>query len=142
MNKEQLQQELMQAVDGLLVHSEIDAPFEFVYLELRPGKGLEASDVAEYAGKPSGMKVDVVELEEFLQKNKSIVSDARESTPGGEAGRRRLAEALRHHLEGVKVYCMTQIGTEVYMLGKAGEGHFAGLRTMMVQDEATIDEKE
>ncbi|TPE43376.1 nuclease A inhibitor family protein [Pontibacter mangrovi] len=142
MNKEQLKQELMQAVDGLLVHTEIDAPFEFVYLPLEENRELKPDDVAEHAGKPSGMKVQVQELESFLQSIKCIDSDVRKSTPEGERVDKRLTSALQRHLQHIKVYSMTQIGTEVYILGKADDGNYAGLRTMMIQDEATIKEQE
>ncbi|OKL41495.1 nuclease A inhibitor family protein [Pontibacter flavimaris] len=141
MNKEQLQKELMQAVDGLLMQSEIEAPFEFVYLEQPQGRQLRPEDVVEHAGKPSGMAVKVHTLEEFLSQMQGVDSDVRKSTPDGQAAYRRLTETLLRLLQDVKVYSITQIGTEAYILGKAEDGNYAGLRTMFIQDEASIKEE-
>ncbi|WP_347157026.1 nuclease A inhibitor family protein [Pontibacter chitinilyticus] len=136
--KEQLQQELMQSVDGLLMHSEIEAPFEFVYIRLRPDQSYGPEAVAEWAGKPSGMKVQTKELEQFMQEMKGLSTDARWNNSA--VGYQLLTDKLHALLENVKVYCITQIGTEVYMLGKAEDGSFCGLRTMVIHDEATIAE--
>ncbi|MCX2739311.1 nuclease A inhibitor family protein [Pontibacter anaerobius] len=142
MNKEQIQKELMQAVDGLLMQSEIEAPFEFVYLELPGDKQLTPDDVVEHAGKPSGMAVKVQELDEFMQQVQGVDSDVREETPDGKAAFRHLTSTLKRLLQNVKVYSISQIGTEVYILGRAEKGKYAGLRTMVIQDEATIKEQE
>lgn len=138
MNKEQLQQELMQAADGLLMDSEIKAPFEFVYLELPQQEQLRPEDVAEHAGKPAGTAVEVQELDDFLRQMQGVSSDARNSTPEGAAARQQLTDTLQRLLQDVKVYCIHQIGTDAYLLGRAEDGNYAGLRTMVIEDEATI----
>lgn len=141
MDKAQLQRELMQAVDGLLLQSEIEAPMEFVYLEVPQGRQLSPQDVVEHAGKPSGMAVKVQELEEFLRQLRGVDSDVRHQTPVGEAAYQHLVSTLRRLLQDLKVYSITQIGTESYILGRAEDGNYAGLRTMVIQDEATIEEE-
>lgn len=88
------------------------------------------------------MKVEIKGLEEFLHQFKSINSDERQSTPEGKEAHHKLTTVLNQHLQDIKVYCITQIGTEVYILGRAQDGNYAGLRTMVVQDEATIEEGE
>ncbi len=132
----------MQAVDGLLMKSEIESPFEFVYLELPEGQQLKPEDVVEHAGKPSGMAVKIKTLEDFFSQVQGLESDAREATPEGKAAYQQLMAALKRLLQDVKVYCISQIGTEAYILGKAEEGNYAGLRTMVIQDEATVKEDE
>ena len=142
MNKSQIQQVLKQAVDGLLLQSEIESPFEFVYLEKPQDRPLKPEDVVEFAGKPAGMAVKVQELEDFMQQLQGVGSDARRTNPDGEAAYHHLMATLRNLLQDVKVYSITQIGTEAYILGKAEDGHYAGLRTMVIEGEATIEETE
>lgn len=132
----------MKAVDGLLMDSEIEAPFEFVYIELEKGKQLTPDDVVEHAGKPSGMDVKVQELDAFMRQVQGLDSDARKETPEGKAAYKLLEDTLKRHLQDIKVYGITQIGTEVYILGKAKDGNYAGLRTMVIQGEATIQEED
>ncbi|WP_276495955.1 nuclease A inhibitor family protein [Pontibacter litorisediminis] len=142
MNKAQLERELMQAVDGLLLQSEIEAPFEFVFVELPQGQQLKPDDVVEHAGKPSGMAVKIQTLEEFFSQLQGLGSDVRESTPEGKAAYQELTDTLQRLLQDIKVYSITQIGTEAYILGKADDSNYAGLRTMLIQDEATVKEEE
>ncbi|MBF9255579.1 hypothetical protein I2I11_19930 [Pontibacter sp. 172403-2] len=138
MSKEELQQELMSVAGGLLLKSEIEAPFEFVYYSLRPGQQFAPETVAEWAGKPAGMAVDTKNPEAFRNKIKGIVPVG--ATSGDTSSLyQQLAAKLNELLDDVQVYSITQIGTEVYMLGKTGTGAYAGLRTMAMIDEATID---
>ncbi|WP_242919155.1 nuclease A inhibitor family protein [Pontibacter liquoris] len=138
MNKEEIQNALARATDGLLMHSEIEAPFEVVFHSLRPGQQFGPEAVAEWAGKPSGMAVETKELEQFMDEMKGISTDARQE--GSMAYRyQKLVQTLHQLLRDVKVYCITQIGTEVFILGKTEAGDYAGLRTMVVHDQATIN---
>ncbi|PRY11999.1 nuclease A inhibitor-like protein [Pontibacter ummariensis] len=141
MDKTQLQKELMPVVDGLLMQSEIDAPFEFVYLEDTRGKQLNPGDVAVWAGKPAGMGVETKDLDAFMQEMQSVDSDARDKTKGKAEAYQQLTTTLRRLLQDIKVYCLTEIGTEAYILGKAETGDYAGLRTMVMHDQATVAKK-
>ena len=138
LSKEELQQELMSVADGLLLKSEIEAPFEFVYHSLRQGQQFGPETVVEWSGKPAGMAVETKELDKFLNETKGVVPVAPASgeTPNLN---QQLSGKLYELLQDVQVYCITQIGTEVYILGKTGQGDYAGLRTMAMIDEATID---
>ncbi len=140
MNKDTLKRELMQAADGLLLDSEIEAPFEFVYFALPAQQTLHPADVAQHAGKPAGTAVKVIELDAFLQQVQGITSDARTSTPHGQAARQQLTTTLHRLLQDVKVYCIAQMGTDAYLLGRTDEGHYAGFRTILIQGEATVDD--
>lgn len=139
MSKEQLQKELTQAADGILLRSEIEAPLEFVYLETEQGRPLTTEDVVEHAGKPSGMAVRTYDLEGFMQLLQGVTSDARK---GPDSATRQLFGTLQRLLQDVKVYTITQIGTEAYILGRAEDGTYAGYKSMVVVDEASIDEQE
>ena len=139
MSKEQLQMELTQAADGILLRSEIEAPLEFVYLETEQGRQLMPEDVVEHAGKPSGMDVKTYDLEEFLQRLQGIASDARK---GPDSATQQLFGTLQRLLQDVKVYTITQIGTEAYILGRAEDGTYAGYKSMVVLDEASIEEQD
>ncbi|PTX20186.1 nuclease A inhibitor-like protein [Pontibacter mucosus] len=139
MSKEELQKELMQAADGILLRSEIESPLEFVYLETEQGRQLTPEDVVEYAGKPSGMAVKAYDLEGFMQLLQGITSDARK---GPDSATRQLFGTLQRLLQDVKVYTITQIGTEAYILGRAEDGNYAGYKSMVVLDESSIEERD
>ncbi|MDX5423378.1 MAG: nuclease A inhibitor family protein [Hymenobacteraceae bacterium] len=138
MNKEQLEQELNQATDGLLMKSDIEAPFDFFYREMDEEQ-FSPELVAEWAGKPSGMTVETKSLDEFFRETKGVVSDTRGKTKGGDEGLQQIKDALSKLVQDVKVYCINQIGTEAFILGRTEDGNYAGLRTMVIEDESSVD---
>jgi len=140
MNKEELEKELNQATDGLLMQSDIEAPFDFFYRELQ-GQAFSPELVAEWAGKPAGMHVDTQSLDDFFSQMKGLGTDARNKAAGGQLSYQQLKDTLNRLLEDVNVYCISQIGTEVFLLGRTENGDYAGLRTMVMHNEASIDQE-
>ena len=67
MKTEELQKELMPVVDGLLMKSDVEAPFEWFHRELKPGQQFSPEAVTEWSGKASGMDVETRELDDFFQ---------------------------------------------------------------------------
>ncbi|RDV14003.1 sugar-non-specific nuclease inhibitor NuiA-like protein [Pontibacter diazotrophicus] len=139
MNKDQLEKELNQAVDGLLMKSEIEAPFEFFYRELEQGEQFSSEKVTEWTGEAAGMEVATKELDEFFNETGGIAADARNKGESNEQRTQMLKSRLNELLEDVKVYMITEIGTQVFILGKTEDGNYAGLRTMVVDDEASVE---
>ena len=139
MNKEQLEKELKQAVDGLLMKSDVEAPFEFFYRELKPGEQFSTKKVTEWTGEAVGMDVKTQGLDGFLEEMGGVSADARNKGENNENRSRMLKSRLNELLEDVKVYMITEIGTQVFILGKTEDGNYAGLRTMVVHDEASVD---
>lgn len=138
MTKEQLQQELMSVADRVLLKSEIEAPFEFSYYSLRPGEQFTPETVVEWAGKPAGMTVETKELDAFIDEMKGIVPDVRTADNQPKLYQ-QLTDKLHELLQDVQVYCITQVGTEVFILGKTGNGDYAGLKTMVIEGQSNID---
>ena len=139
MNKDQLEKELNQAVDGLLMKSDIEAPFEFFYRELENGEEFSPKKVTEWTGEATGMEVKTRELDEFFQEMGGISADIRNKGESNENRAQMLKSKLNELLEDVKVYMITEIGSQVFILGKTENGDYAGLRTMVVHDESSVD---
>lgn len=45
----------------------------------------------------------------------------------------KLAKVLEEHLDGVKVYKIGEVEKEVYIVGKTCDGHWAGVKTRVVE---------
>ncbi|MFD2999201.1 nuclease A inhibitor family protein [Pontibacter toksunensis] len=139
MEKDQLEKELNQAVDGLLLKSDIEAPFEFFYRELEQGEAFSPKKVTEWTGEATGMEVKTRELDEFFHEMGGISADIRNKGESNEKRYQMLKSKLNDLLEDVKVYMIHEIGSQVFILGKAENGDYAGLRTMVVHDESSVD---
>lgn len=139
MNKEQLEKELNQLVDGLLMKSEVEEPFEFFYREFEEGQEFTPQTITEWTGQAIGMDVKTRELDDFFQEMGGVGADMRNKGETNEKRYQMLKSGLNELLEDVKVYMITEIGTEVFILGKTENGDYAGLRTMIVHDESSVD---
>jgi histidine triad (HIT) family protein len=110
------------AAKGLRMPSETDAPFEaFAWDdagELTPAR------VLQLAGQPKGMAVEESSLDDLFA---TVPSEDRTKF-------QKLRQAIQEQLSGVKVY---KVGDEaerkVYIVGKAKDGHLAGLKTTVVE---------
>jgi hypothetical protein len=113
---------LKQASQGLLFPSETDAPLEPVAWE--GSAKLTKNKVLELAGAEAGTAVEQTTLDDLLR------TVPQEDKPKFDA----LRQALEGQLSGVKVY---KVGDEaerqVYVVGKAPDGRWAGLKTTVVE---------
>lgn len=139
MEKDQLEKELNQTVDGLLMKSDIEAPFEFFYRELEQGEEFSPKKVTEWTGEATGMDVQIRELDEFFEEMGGVSADIRNKGETDENRSQLLQSKLNELLEDVKVYMIKEIGLLVLIIGKAADGNYAGLRTMVVEDESSVD---
>ncbi|WP_161887602.1 nuclease A inhibitor family protein [Pontibacter russatus] len=132
MNLEQIETELKQAVNGLLMRSETDEPFEFFYDEEHDSTELNEETVRKLAGMPAQYPLLVVELDEFFR---SQVRPA-EETPDelARAERFRQLQAKLHELlPDVKVYRIGETRISVFILGTTAAGEITGLKTVLVE---------
>jgi hypothetical protein len=107
---------------GLRYISETDAGFEpFAW---KDGDSLTEGRLLQLAGEEPGTAVEPTSLDDFFR---AVPAEDRASF-------QKLAEALRAQLSGVKVY---KVGDEaerrVYIVGKARDGRWAGLKTTVVE---------
>jgi hypothetical protein len=113
---------LAKASKGLRYTSETDAPFEpFAW---KDGDELTEDRLLQLAGAEPGTAVEQTSLDEFFRLVPS------ENQPQFQ----KLAAALQSQLSGIKVY---KVGDEpemqVYVVGKAADGRWAGLKTTVVE---------
>ncbi len=122
MKKDVVLDALKRASQGLRYTSETDADLEpFAWAET--GKFSRAR-LLELAQAEKGTPVEETTLDDFFH---SVPSEDRPQF-------QKLAKVLREQLSGVKVY---KVGEEaekdVYILGKATDGRWAGLKTTVVE---------
>src|SRR5437764_14168565 len=113
---------LRKAAKGLVYTSETDAPLEPFAWE--NGGKLTKGRLLELAGAEKGTGVEQTTLDDFFQ---VVPSEDKEKFD-------QLAQVLKEQLSGVKVF---KVGDEpekqVYIVGKAADGRWAGLRTTVVE---------
>jgi histidine triad (HIT) family protein len=113
---------LKNAAKGLLMPSETDAPFEaFAWDdsgELTPDRLLKL------AGEPTGKAVEETSLDDLFA-----------TVPSEDKSRfQKLRQAIEEQLSGVKVYKVgDEAEREVYIVGKAKDRRWAGLKTTVVE---------
>jgi hypothetical protein len=113
---------LAQASQGLVYTSETDAGFKpFAW---KDGDRLTEERLLQLAGAEPGTAVEQTTLDAFFR---LVPSEDRPQF-------QKLAEALQAQLSGVQVY---KVGDEaekqVYIVGKAPDGRWAGLKTTVVE---------
>jgi hypothetical protein len=113
---------LKKAARGLRMPSETDAPFEaFAWGETGE---VTPDRLIQLAGQPKGTTVEANSLDDLF----STVPDEDKNKF------QKLQQAIQKQLSGVKVF---KVGDEaerqVYIVGKAGDGNWAGLKTTIVE---------
>jgi len=113
---------LAQASQGLVYTSETDAGFKpFAW---KDGDKLTEERLLQLAGAEPGTAVEQTTLDAFFR---AVPSEDRPQF-------QKLAAALQRQLSGVQVY---RVGDEaekqVYIVGKAPDGRWAGLKTTVVE---------
>lgn len=133
MDKNELEEELKKASEGLLMLSETDEAFEYYYHEKPEQEPFSADTVVEWDGKPAGTAIQVLSLEDFLHRMKNPHPQA-DATQKQNADKFRHLEAkLKELLKNVKVYKLSEISMPVYILGETEDGNYAGFKTLVVE---------
>ncbi|MEG4455900.1 nuclease A inhibitor family protein [Microcoleus sp. N9_A1] len=123
--------QLNQASKGLLFGSETDAPFEVIHWptqgELTPAKLLQLT------GHPPDASVEVVTVDEFFD-----AATAKEDWHDEEEQKtvqrfENLVSVLKQNLSQLQVYRVGSIEIDVYIVGVAQSGDWAGLSTQVVE---------
>ena len=120
--KDPVLEALKQASKGLSYTSETDAPLEpFAW---KGGDKLTDAQLLKLAGAEEGTAVEQTTLEDFF----------RTVPPEDKAKFDKLAKVLQEQLSGIKVYKVgDEAEREVYLVGKAKDGRWAGLKTTVVE---------
>ncbi|QCR21776.1 nuclease A inhibitor family protein [Pontibacter sp. SGAir0037] len=127
MKLEQLEIELKKAVDGLLMMSETDEPFEFYFDEQHNASQLNEETVRKLAGMPAGYPMEAVEVDYFFR---NMVKHEDEQ----QAKRfQHLLHLLQDNLQGVKAYRVGEQRITVLILGLTEDEIIAGLKTVLVE---------
>jgi histidine triad (HIT) family protein len=113
---------LKNAAKGLRMSSETDAPFEAFAWD--DSDELTPDRLLQLAGEPKGTSVEEISLDDLFA---TVPSEDKPKF-------QRLRQAIQEQLSGVKVY---KVGDEaerqVYIVGKAKDGRWAGLKTTVVE---------
>jgi hypothetical protein len=111
---------LWQASKGLMMPSESDAPFEVVALEGEP----TPLGLRKLARAPKDATVEETTLDNLFL-----------TVPSEDKGKfQKLRQVIATQLSGVKVYKVgDQAERQVFVVGKAGDGQWVGLRTAVVE---------
>lgn len=123
--------QLSSATQGLLFLSETDAPFEVIYWpaqgELTPTKLLQLTE------HPPDAPVELRTVDEFF-----AIATAEEDWHDEEEREtvqrfRQLVSILKQNLSQLQVYRVGSIEIDVYIVGVAQSGDWAGLSTQVVE---------
>jgi hypothetical protein len=114
---------LKKASKGLLFPSESDEPLE-PFLWKDAGDQLTQDRVRALAGVEEGASVEEMSLDDLFQ-----------TVPGEDRPPfQKLVDTLQEKLTGLKVYKVgDEPEKEVYLVGKTEDGHWAGLKTTVVE---------
>jgi hypothetical protein len=133
MDQTQLEEKLKNLVDGLLMLSETDAPFEYYILEDSKDLLLNKETVATIAGKTTGDEIETETLEHFFRNMVRLNPEDSDERKKEAARFKELQEQLQQQLQDVKVYRAGNTSITIYILGKTDNGDIAGLRTLIVE---------
>ena len=132
MHLEQIETELRQAVNGLLMRSETDEPFEFFYDEEHDGSELNEETVRKLAGMPAQYPMEVVGLDEFFRSQVRPSEETPDELTRAERFR-QLQAKLHELLPDAKAYRIGETRISVFILGTMEAGEVTGLKTVLVE---------
>lgn len=132
MNLKQIEDELKQAINGLLMRSETDEPFEFFYDEKNDSSELTEETVQKLAGMPAQYPMEVVELDDFFRSQVRPAEDTPEEVARAERFQ-QLQAKLHELLPDVKVYRIGETRITAFLLGTTPAGEITGLKTVLVE---------
>lgn len=122
-----IQDQLAAAADGLVYLSEGEAPFQPVHV---PGPAASAQEALRaFLKLPDGAAIETRTLDRFFA---HLTDRADPNDPGAQAlvpRYRHLMETLRTLIPDVAVYRVGTAEIACYLIGRADDGSFPGLRT-------------
>jgi hypothetical protein len=123
---------LREATRGLLYPSETDAPFEVVAWAGETGAPAPARLLA-LTGHKAGTPVEAVALEDFFGELTQEQDWHGEAEKADVRRYRQLREIIEKRLADAKVYRVGKTRVEIYILGRAPEGGWLGVKTAAVE---------
>jgi hypothetical protein len=123
-------QRIDEASAGLFYLSEGDYSLEVVYFNA--ATSLEDS-LQTLAGNGEKAPLRVVKLEQFFRNMTSIPPNASPEQQHTAQRFLHLQQVLKEELQEVTVYLLGEIEVDAFILGRTGEGSYAGLRTKVIQ---------
>ncbi|HUY89069.1 MAG TPA: nuclease A inhibitor family protein [Pirellulales bacterium] len=125
-------EELEHAAGGLLYLSETDEPFEAFHWQQEHGSP-SAARLRALAGQGPNVQVDETELSEFFDEltKKEDWFDEEEIQTAEKY--ERLLQTIQERLPGARVFWINGPEIEIYIVGAADEGGWAGVKTKAVE---------
>ncbi len=123
---------LENAVEGLEMPSETDAPFKVVFFEMPAESAITPAQIAKLAGAPEDAEVETHELAEFFDAaatEEEWMNDEEKATAKRFAS---LLETLKAQLKDIQVVVWGDAEKQVAIIGKCAGGA-AGVTTLVVE---------
>jgi hypothetical protein len=121
-------QALRAATDGLLYMSETDAPFELVHWHSSEPT-LTSVSLLKLIGKSYGVPVEEIGLDEFFQALMEDQDWHDEKAKRAVQQYRQLLVVLKQNLADLKVFKIGEVQIDIYLVGRATDGDWAGIKT-------------
>jgi hypothetical protein len=125
-------QALRAVANGLLYTSETDAPLELVRWP-RGESILTASDILALIGKDQDAPISEIGLEAFFR---DLIQDQDwhdEDAKRAVQQYRNLLVVLKQTLKNLKVFKIGEVQIDIYIVGRAPDGEWAGIKTTAVE---------
>jgi hypothetical protein len=135
MKKEDFLKKLTKLSEELWVISETDAQFEPLSLDFSTEKELKNEDLLKLTEHQSDSLVEIINLDDFFEPHVTIYEGEEEDEDRINTTQKflLLKEFIEKELKEVAVYRIGTITIDVYILGKAEFGNYAGLKTQLVE---------
>jgi Nuclease A inhibitor-like protein len=130
---QQVLQQLQALTDGLYWISETEAPFQVIHWPSLQGEELPIADFCQQGNLSADTPIKVLGLADFFApatQSQSWHGDAETATV---EAFQALETFLTEHLQSIRVYCCGFLEQSIYILGRLGDGCWAGLITQGVE---------
>lgn len=125
--------DLKKITDGLMFQSESDYPVEPFEMKLKEGSSLSATEIIQAEHLSVESPVKEMSIDEFFG---SAMQEQEWQDENGRARAKRfkaLVELCKANLSQIKVYKIGEVEADVYVVGRAGSGDIAGVKTKVVE---------
>ena len=123
-----IQSNMEEAVNGLLMMSESEYPFEYFSTN---DTTIDTALVLKLTAKPEGTLITTTTLDDLLR---NLIDPARGAVSPQQAGQyRQMAKVLKDTLQNLTVYRVGEVQVDVLIIGLTEEETVAGMRTKLIE---------
>ena len=131
--KKPLTEVLAAAVEGLLLPSEADHPFEVVEWEHAATALATAASFKKLVGAPAKARAESLDAEKFLAPHCADREGLDDEGKAMAAKYRALREVLHAELHDLRVFRIGALRITTYLVGRLGSGDVVGLKALQIE---------